>query len=213
MAAVVFYMEDDSTLVHRLEKDSTSVGRHPQSDVVLTSASSSGRHAVIKKTDDGWYVQDLGSSNGTRVNGAEIEEALLKDGDRVGFGDVQAVFYAGEPPAMAEIKKAAPTVPKALPVPDAPPSEKPAAAPQPAARARVSPVRRAYSRSSASSYPDTSTNGCMNAIVVIGIFLVAFLAGLYLRHHKEMNGDFISDFIEKLTDKVPKVKIERKADE
>ena len=96
MAAVVFYMEDDSTLVHRLEKESTSIGRHPESDVVLSCVSSSTRHALIKQSGNDLYVQDLGSSNGTRVNGAEVEEAKLKDGDRIGFGDVQAVFYAGE---------------------------------------------------------------------------------------------------------------------
>ncbi|MBL9131948.1 MAG: FHA domain-containing protein [Verrucomicrobiaceae bacterium] len=214
MAAVVFYMEDDSTLVHRLEKDSSSVGRHPQSDVVLTCPSSSSRHAVIKKSGNDFFVQDLGSSNGTRVNGAEIEEASLKDGDRIGFGDVQAVFYAGDPPGMDAIKKAAPQPKKALPVPDVVPVEKPADVPPPAARARLSPVRRAYRRSPGpGDYPDTAASGCMTAAVVIGLFVVAFIGGLYLRHSKEMNGDFITDFIEKLTDKVPKVKIERKADE
>ena len=119
MAAVVFYMEDDSTKVQRLETESMAVGRHPENDVVLTCASSSSRHAVIKQSGDDFYVQDLGSSNGTRVNGAEVEEAKLKDGDRIGFGDVQAIFYAGEPPSLDQIKSrpAPDTVKKAVPLP------------------------------------------------------------------------------------------------
>jgi pSer/pThr/pTyr-binding forkhead associated (FHA) protein len=214
MAAVVFYMEDNSTLVHRLEKDRTTVGRHPESDVVLTSASASGRHAEIKLSGSSYFVQDLGSSNGTRINGAEIEEAKLKDGDRVGFGDVQAIFYAGEPPSQEVIKKAAPaatavTVAKsALPTPNTLPVEPPADAVSRAPKKKISPVRRAYNRPS--SYPDTSGGGCMTAVTVIALFLIAFIVGLSLRHAKEMNGNFITDFIEKLGEKMPKVKVERK---
>ena len=154
MAAVVFYMEDDSTKVQRLETESTAVGRHPDNDVILTCPSSSSRHAVIKQSGDDVYVQDLGSSNGTRVNGAEVEEAKLKDGDRIGFGDVQAIFYAGEPPSMDQILAKA-------------------------------------------------------AAIVIGLFVCAFIVGLSLRHMKEMNGNFITDFMGKLFEKVPTIKVER----
>lgn len=214
MAAVVFYMEDDSTKVQRLETESMAVGRHPENDVVLTCASSSSRHAVIKQSGDDFYVQDLGSSNGTRVNGAEVEEAKLKDGDRIGFGDVQAIFYAGEPPSLDQIKSrpAPDTVKKAvpLPVPDRQIVEPPP--PQKAVRASMSPVRRAYSRGMPGEYPDTTGSGCMTAAIVIGLFACAFIVGLSLRHMKEMNGNFITDFMGKLFEKVPTIKVERKED-
>lgn len=218
MASVVFYMEDGTTLVHKLESDvATSIGRHPDNDVVLTCPSSSGRHAVIKFSDNGVYVQDLGSSNGTRVNGAEIEEALLKDGDRVGFGDVQAVFYAGEAPSVLEEKpKATPRGSNSLPPPapvNAGPSN-PAAAARPAAPPgrQLSPVRRAYSKPAGNSYPDTTESGCMTGIIVTGMFVIAFVVGLAMRHSKEMDGNLFEDLKDKLFGSMPKIKIERKAE-
>ena len=210
MASVVFYMEDGTTLVHKLESDVTTIGRHPDSDVVLTCPSSSGRHATIKTTEKGVYVQDLGSSNGTRVNGAEIEEALLKDGDRVGFGDVQAVFYAGDAPSVLEEKPlAAPRFAKSLP-PPAPVSADPSlSVAKPAGRA-LSPVRRAYGKPASGSYPDTTESGCMTGIIVTGLFVFAFVVGLAMRHSKEMNGNIITDTIDKVFGSMPKIKIERK---
>ncbi|MCB1278169.1 FHA domain-containing protein [Prosthecobacter sp.] len=212
MASVVFYMEDGTTLVHTLENDVTTIGRHPESNVVLTCPSSSGRHAIIKQTEDGVYVQDLGSSNGTRVNGAEIEEALLKDGDRVGFGDVQSVFYAGDAPAVLEEKPVpAPRLSAPLPPPDVSVGDAPPSGSRPAASARgLSPVRRAYGKSSASSYPDTTESGCMTSVIVTGLFVIAFVVGLAMRHSKEMNGNIVSDTMDKLFGSMPKIKIERK---
>lgn len=217
MASVVFYMEDGSTLVHKLENEVTTIGRHPENLVVLTCPSSSGRHAVIKQAADGVYVHDLNSSNGTRVNGAEIEEAKLKDGDRVGFGDVQAVFYAGNPPAVLEEKPVAPpkaSKAKSLPPPaslanDEPPASS-SAAPKPGRQ--LSPVRRAYGKTSANNYPDTTESGCMSAIIVTAMFVFAFVVGLAMRHSKEMNGNLLSDVMAKVTGSMPKIKIERKDD-
>ncbi len=212
MASVVFYMEDGTTLVHKLESDVATIGRHPDNDVVLTCPSSSGRHAIIKASGDGVFVQDLGSSNGTRVNGAEIEEALLKDGDRVGFGDVQSVFYAGDAPSVLEEKPlTTPRFSKSLPT-SAPVSAQPstpAAKPGPPGRP-LSPVRRAYSKPSAGSYPDTSESGCMTGIIVTGLFVIAFVVGLAMRHSKEMNGNLFEDLKDKISGSMPKIKIERK---
>jgi pSer/pThr/pTyr-binding forkhead associated (FHA) protein len=206
-------MEDGTTLVHKLESDVTTIGRHPDSNVVLTCPSSSGRHAVIKETDKGVFVQDLGSSNGTRVNGAEIEEALLKDGDRVGFGDVQAVFYSGDAPSVLEEKPIAPPrFAKNLPPPAVNVSDEP---PLPSAKAArgLSPVRRAYGKPAAGSYPDTTESGCMTGIIVTGLFILAFGVGLAMRHSKEMNGNIITDTIDKVFGSMPKIKIERKEEQ
>ena len=196
MATLVFYLDDSSTLTHALEDQTTTLGRHPDSVVVLDFPSVSARHAVIEQKEDGFYVTDQKSSNGTRVNGAEIEEAKLQDGDRVGFGDVQAVFYEQEAPAVIEVP--APEL-----VAEPPP-------PLPKANYRPAPVRRKpIRRSSVSGYPDDSGSGCMTAILVVGLFLAAFAAGLYMRHAKETNGNFFTDLFNKLGVKVPQIKIEK----
>lgn len=202
MATLVFYLEDGTTLNHTLDEGTTTVGRHPDSVVVLEFASVSGHHAEILLAEEGCFITDLKSSNGTRVNGVEIEEAQLQDGDRIGFGDVQAVFAAGEGrPTLADVP--APEVIAAEPPP-----------PMPKANYRSPPPKRNPKIKRVGGYPDSGGSGCGTAIIVILLFLAAFATGLYMRHHKETNGgNFFEDLSKKLEVKIPKIKIEKKAGE
>lgn len=71
------------------------------SDIRLKSAAVNAIHAILGWTDRGYYVSDLNSRNGTKVNGRLIpgeERCYLKDGDRVAFGD--AVFTFTFPPGV-----------------------------------------------------------------------------------------------------------------
>ncbi|MFP5297670.1 MAG: FhaA domain-containing protein, partial [Actinomycetota bacterium] len=72
------------------------IGRMSNNDVVLPDANVSRRHAELKKRDDRWVLVDLGSTNGTTVNGKLAGEHELKDGDRLGFGTSQLIFRSGE---------------------------------------------------------------------------------------------------------------------
>lgn len=202
MATLVFYLEDGSTLTHTLDEGITTVGRHPDSVVVLEFPSVSGHHAEIHLTEEACFVIDLKSSNGTRVNGVEIEEAQLSDGDRIGFGDVQAIFAVGEGrPTMADAP--APEVMKAEPPP-----------PAPQANYRQPPPKRNPKIKRKGGYPEDAGGGCGTAIIVILLFLTAFATGLYMRHHQETNGgNFFEDLANKLQVKIPKIKIEKKAGE
>jgi len=68
----------------------TSIGRHPTNDVVINRSFISGSHAEILRADDGELtIQDLGSSNGTFVNGERITSSPIKMGDKVQFGDLK----------------------------------------------------------------------------------------------------------------------------
>jgi hypothetical protein len=79
-------------LSHSLEAAVISIGRAEDNMVVLDDASVSGYHAEIEQTENGLVLRDLGSTNGTKVNGLPVTEALLIDGDQVCFGSMEAVL-------------------------------------------------------------------------------------------------------------------------
>ena len=68
------------------------IGRLPECDVVLPDSNVSRRHAELRRKDDGVFVIDLGSTNGTRVNGAPVREQLLASGDEVSVGSTKLIF-------------------------------------------------------------------------------------------------------------------------
>ena len=67
------------------------VGRTPDSELSLVDVGVSRQHARFVERDDGYAVEDLGSANGTYVNGERVDERMLEDGDVVQFGP-SAVF-------------------------------------------------------------------------------------------------------------------------
>ena len=78
-----------------LVDDVTYVGRHDECQVLLDDVSVSRRHAVLTRTASGRItVRDLNSLNGTYVNGARVEEVVLRSGDDVQVGKYKFVFWA-----------------------------------------------------------------------------------------------------------------------
>jgi pSer/pThr/pTyr-binding forkhead associated (FHA) protein len=75
--------------------DSATIGRLPECDVTLDDPSVSRRHARIQRKGSGWAVEDLGSTNGLKVNGTKVSESDLVDGDRLVLGSVQLLFSVG----------------------------------------------------------------------------------------------------------------------
>lgn len=71
-----------------------TVGRAESSDVQIVDPSVSRSHAEVRARGDGFAVVDLGSTNGTRVNGARVTDRDLRDGDEVTFGNVTTRFVA-----------------------------------------------------------------------------------------------------------------------
>jgi len=69
------------------------IGAAPNSSVRIDVDTVSSRHAVISYRDGNFYIKDLGSTNGTFVNGVRIDrEVLLKDGDNITFGTFNTTF-------------------------------------------------------------------------------------------------------------------------
>lgn len=75
-----------------LTGENSSMGRSEDATITLKDPSSSRKHASIEKTDRGWVVADLGSANGTYVNGASIKEVDLQDGDIILIGNTELRF-------------------------------------------------------------------------------------------------------------------------
>jgi pSer/pThr/pTyr-binding forkhead associated (FHA) protein len=64
-----------------LLKKSLTVGRRESADIVLRFPNVSGTHCELSLIDGYWVVKDLGSSNGTKVNGSRVTEQRLEPGD------------------------------------------------------------------------------------------------------------------------------------
>lgn len=75
-----------------LERDVLSLGRDRANDIQLADHEVSRRHAEIRADEDGYVVVDLGSSNGTYVNGQRITQQRLASGDRLQLGRTLLLF-------------------------------------------------------------------------------------------------------------------------
>jgi hypothetical protein len=91
-------------------KGSVVIGRSRTCDLTLASPDASRRHAEIVTLPSGYLVRDLGSTNGTWVNGERIEERPLRSGDRIEIGGDLMTFCVVDPaletgdPAAGEAK-------------------------------------------------------------------------------------------------------------
>ena len=73
------------------------VGREPDADIQIDEPLVSRAHARLERRGDGYVVQDLGSTNLTRVNGEPVGEQPLRDGDELRFGRAACLFRAAAP--------------------------------------------------------------------------------------------------------------------
>jgi len=75
-----------------LDRDVTTAGRHPDSDIFLDDVTVSRRHAEFRREGNGYTVHDVGSLNGSYVNRERIEVAALAGGDEVQIGKFRLVY-------------------------------------------------------------------------------------------------------------------------
>ncbi len=75
-----------------LAEDAAMIGRAPDSTVVIADPRASRRHAEIRPSGQGFVVNDLGSMNGTLINGSPIREHMLQDGDEIKIGSTTLRF-------------------------------------------------------------------------------------------------------------------------
>lgn len=206
MAHIVFTLEDGTEIETELDSDVITIGRHTDSIVELPSSSVSSHHATIKRRKDSFYVQDLGTTNGTKLNGVEVEEAKLEDGDQLCFGDIPAVVHLKSAADKKEIAAAAAAAVAKRETSEVEeqallqrgvarkgPAKKGAAV---AGGRRPMPVRRG----TIPQYKETV--GCAGFVAFLSFLALTFIIGLHLRHASETGGFLTGDILKKLRDGV-----------
>ncbi len=76
-----------------IEKDVTTAGRHPESDIFLDDITVSRRHAEVRRKNTSFFVHDMGSLNGTYVNRERVDTTQLADGDEIQIGKFKLAFF------------------------------------------------------------------------------------------------------------------------
>ncbi|HVR31994.1 MAG TPA: FHA domain-containing protein [Acidimicrobiia bacterium] len=79
-----------------LNPGSTTVGRHPDSDIFLDDVTVSRHHCRFNATTESLEVEDAGSTNGTYVNGSRVDEGPLAPGDEVLIGRFHLIVAHGD---------------------------------------------------------------------------------------------------------------------
>ena len=92
MGWLVLNHDGADLLVDKLLGEVITIGRVPLNHVVIDNPTVSAQHAILARLGDSYRLKDLGSTNGTQINGVCITDAELNDGDKIRFGSVVAVF-------------------------------------------------------------------------------------------------------------------------
>lgn len=94
VASLVMRNGDEPGRAVALSATVTHLGRHPDSEVLLDDITVSRRHAEIERVGSAYSVRDVGSLNGTYVNGHRVEERDLEHGDEVQVGKFRLIFFS-----------------------------------------------------------------------------------------------------------------------
>jgi hypothetical protein len=141
MAKLILSLEGSVIREIPLDKERITIGRKAQNDIQIENLAVSGEHACIVTILNDSFLEDLGSTNGTVVNGNQIKKHILQNNDVIEIGKykmkyvMEAAAAAAAPAAAEDFEKTmvmrSPSKPAAAPRPAAPAA--PAAAPRPAA--------------------------------------------------------------------------------
>jgi pSer/pThr/pTyr-binding forkhead associated (FHA) protein len=128
MAKLILSMDGLVLKEITLTKERTTIGRKPHNDIQIDNLAVSGEHAVIVTILNDSFLEDLGSTNGTLVNGAPIKKHFLQPNDVIELGKYK-LKYINEAPkaAAADFEKTMVLRPGTMPKPS--PAPAPAAMP------------------------------------------------------------------------------------
>jgi hypothetical protein len=101
MAKLIVSFKDKVVGEYPIDKDRIVIGRKPGSDIVLDNLSVSGEHAAVVTIYNYHFLEDLGSTNGTQINGQDVKKQVLNHNDLITVGKHQ-LRYINEEAAAGE---------------------------------------------------------------------------------------------------------------
>ena len=101
MAKLILSLEGSVIREVVLDKERMTIGRKPQNDVQIENLAVSGEHACIVTILNDSFLEDLGSTNGTLVNGNSIKKHILQNNDVIEIGKYK-LKYIGDAPAAGQ---------------------------------------------------------------------------------------------------------------
>jgi pSer/pThr/pTyr-binding forkhead associated (FHA) protein len=170
MARLVLTCDGVDLVTHELTRDIVTIGSAPLNHIVIDNPAVSAQHAMLARVADSYRLKDLNSTNGTQVNGVSITDAELKDGDKIQFGSVVAVFCGTLQTLMKQMSSSL-AGPLILPVPAQIERE------SPMATAQISPP---------------SSRKLTLIAVAIAVLMIVGGAGWYLEHKREVAPEKLS---------------------
>ncbi|HEX5538779.1 MAG TPA: FHA domain-containing protein [Methylophilaceae bacterium] len=96
MAKLIFSLSGVFVSEHSLAKERVTIGRLKTNDIQLDNLAVSGEHAIVVTIGKDSFVEDLGSTNGTRVNGKAIKRHMLRHDDVIRLGKCQLKYVNDE---------------------------------------------------------------------------------------------------------------------
>ncbi|MGC9163619.1 MAG: FHA domain-containing protein [Thiomonas sp.] len=86
MSKLIVFLPGEVSHAYVMRQPRMHIGRHPTNAIVLPDPHVSGLHAVLQYTDSGWWIEDLGSTNGTWVNGKRVSTSIVLPDDVLQIG-------------------------------------------------------------------------------------------------------------------------------
>ncbi|HEY5704485.1 MAG TPA: FHA domain-containing protein [Terrimicrobiaceae bacterium] len=102
MARLHIFLSKDNPINFDLGEERATIGRLAHNMLQIDEVSVSSHHADIFLKEGRYHLQDTGSTNGTFVNGEQITNAVLRNGDEVRFGSVEGLFVSEEEAPLSQ---------------------------------------------------------------------------------------------------------------
>ena len=180
MAKLILSMETTMLKEIPLSKERTTIGRKPHNDIQIDNLAISGEHAVVITILNDSFLEDLGSTNGTFVNGQSVKKHFLVNGDTIELGKYRLKFVSEVPQQTsgADFEKTMILRPGAAQKPASPPPA-PAAPTAPAAPAAPasSPAVPAHMSTSPGMAPPPSAAAATPAAPALPLGAIQILSG------------------------------------